>query len=302
MLHSQARSAATHPLLPLPLLASCGFMFAVKIMVSKVALDAGADPFQLGVIGNLGAGILLSVWLVARREGISLDLHSLAIYLTLGIISVALPTVLSFFVIDRVGPAYTATVYSLSPLLTMSFAAGFGIERMTIPRSAGIAIGFLGMVALVQQQLASIDLAQPAWVAIGLLVPACAALGNIIRSAFWPKRASVLAFACATLITSSLVMAALSLVLATPSQWRFGDPRLTTAVGGFILVSASSYVLNFRLQSVAGPVVFSPIGDWGTGVGVLLAAALFSDVLTALSLIGLAAIIGGGILANRHHH
>lgn len=91
-------------------------------------------------------------------------------------------------------------------------------------------------------------------------------------------------------------------MLATPSQWQFGDPSIVTALVGFVLVSALSYVLNFRLQSVAGPVVFSQIGYWGTGFGVLLAAALFGDVLTALSLIGLAAIIGGGILANRHRH
>lgn len=208
-LNSQTRSMTMHPLLPFLLLASCGFMFAAKIMVSKVALDEGADPFQLGVVGNLGAGALLVAWLVARRERISFDRRSLALYLALGVVSVALPTVLSFFVVYGVGPAYTATVYSLSPLLTMGFAAGFGIERMTIPRSAGIGLGLLGMVALVQQQMASIDFAQPVWVAIGLLIPACAALGNIIRSAFWPKGASALAFACATLFTSSLVMAAL---------------------------------------------------------------------------------------------
>lgn len=300
MLQSHTRSAIAHPIVPLLLLAACGFMFATKIMVSKAALDAGSDPFQLGVVGNLGAALLLSIWLVVRRESISLKLSNVMLYLALGIISVALPTLLSFFVVDRVGPAYTATVYSLSPLLTMGFAAGSGIERMTSKRSTGIGIGLLGMIALVQQQLVSIDLSQPAWVAIGLLIPACAALGNIIRSMFWPKGASPLAFACATLFTSSLIMAVLSPMLANPGQWRFYDPGTLTWLGGFVLVSALSYVLNFRLQDIAGPVVFSQIGYWGTGFGVLLAAILFGDVLTTLSLTGLAAIIGGGILANRH--
>ena len=271
-----------------------------KIMVSKVALDAGSDPFQLGVVGNLGAALLLSIWLVVRREGISLQLSNVMLYLALGIISVALPTLLSFLVVDRVGPAYTATVYSLSPLLTMGFAAGSGIERMTSERSTGIGIGLLGMIALVQQQLASIDFSQPEWVAIGLLIPACAALGNIIRTLCWPKGASPLAFACATLFTSSLIMAVLSPMLANPGQWLFYDPGTLIWLGGFVMVSALSYVLNFRLQDIAGPVVFSQIGYWGTGFGVLLAAILFGDVLTTLSLTGLAAIIGGGILANRH--
>lgn len=149
MSHSQIRSQSEHAIRPLLLLGSCGFVFASKIIVSKAALDAGADPFQLGVVGNLGAGLLLSVWLLARREVISLQSRDVALYLALGIVSVAFPTVLSFFVVERIGPAYTATVYSLSPILTMSFAAGFGIERMTVQRSAGIAIGLLGMLALV---------------------------------------------------------------------------------------------------------------------------------------------------------
>lgn len=284
---------------PLLLLGACSFVFASKIMVSKAALDAGADPFQLGVVGNLGAGLLLFVRLTLRREAISFKWREVKLYLALGIISVAIPTVLSFFVVVRVGPAYTATVYSLSPILTMSFAAGFGIERMTLRRSTGIALGLLGMVALVQQQLTAIDTTQTAWVAAGLLIPAGAALGNIIRSAFWPKDASALAFACATLFTAAFVMAILSPVLTEPDKWTFDGSRLVFWLGCYVLISALSYVLNFTLQKLAGPVVFSQIGYWGTGFGILLAAVLFGDVLTLLSLFGLALIIAGGLLANR---
>lgn len=296
---AQTETACTPAFLPLILLCLCGFMFASRIMISKAALSAGADPFQLGIVGNLGAGLLLSGWLAARGETLSSACRTPLLYLVLGIVSVALPTILSFYIVERVGPAYTATVYSLSPILTMSFAAGFGIERMTARRSAGIVIGLLGMMALVQQQLAAIDFAQPVWVVVGLLIPACTATGNIIRSAFWPAGASALAFACATLFTSSLVMTILSPLFGSAGQWRFADPVLGLWLAGFVLVSALSYVLNFRLQKVAGSVVFSQIGYWGTGFGVLLAALLFGDVLTAPSLIGLAAIVFGGVLANR---
>jgi len=296
---AQTEAECTSVFLPLMLLCLCGFMFASRIMVSKAALNAGADPFQLGIVGNLGAGLLLSGWLAARGESLSSACRNPLLYLGLGIVSVALPTILSFYVVERVGPAYTATVYSLSPILTMGFAAGFGIERMTVRRSAGVVIGLFGMMALVQQQLAAIDLAQPIWVMIGLLIPACTATGNIIRSAFWPRGASALAFACATLFTSSLVMTILSPLFGSAGRWRFADPVLGLWLAGFVLVSALSFVLNFRLQKVAGSVVFSQIGYWGTGFGILLAALLFGDVLTVPSLIGLALIVSGGVLANR---
>lgn len=281
------------------LLALCGFLFASRIMVAKAALGVGAHPFQLGVVGNAGAGLCLLPWLLASGQAIPLGRRSLILYGVLGVVSVAIPTVLSHVVVQKVGPAYAATVYALSPLLTMSFAAGLGVERMFPRRFAGILLGFVGMVTLVQQELAHLDLGQPLWVMIGLAVPACAALGNIIRSACWPAGSSALAFSCGTLFTSSLAVAVLAPVFDAPGEWRFADPPLLAWLLVLIAVSALSYVLNFRLQQIGGPVVFSQIGYWGTGFGVLLAAVLFGDVLTPLSLLGLGLIVWGGLLARR---
>ncbi|HEV7371630.1 DMT family transporter [Arenibaculum sp.] len=280
------------------LLALCGFLFAGRIMISKAALSAGAQPFQLGVLGHLGAGLCLLPWLLASGRTIPAGRRHLILYGVLGLVSVAFPTVLSYLVVQRVGPAYTATVYSLSPLLTMAFAAGLGIERLSLRRLAGIGIGFLGMATLVRQQFLQIDTGQPLWVVFGLAIPASAAAGNIIRSAYWPKGASALAFSCGTLFASTLAIAAMAPVFEAPLGWRFSDPGIGFWTACLIGVSALSLVLNFRLQQVGGPVVFSQIGYWGTGFGVLLAAVLFGDVLTWLSLAGLCCIVAGGVLAS----
>jgi drug/metabolite transporter (DMT)-like permease len=160
-------------------------------------------------------------------------------------------------------------------------------------------IGFTGMIALVQQQVLQIDIGQPVWVAVGLAIPVCAAVGNIIRSAWWPKGTSALAFSCGASLSSSVMVALMAPVFETPLIWRFADPAILSWLMGLGAMSALSQVMNFRLQQIAGPVVFSQIGYWGTGFGVLLAAILFGDVLTALSFAGLACIMAGGILANR---
>jgi len=285
--------------LQLLLLVMSSFALASKIMIAKAALTSGVQPFQLGLFVNLGAGLCLLAWVIAAGQKIPLERRHVILYVVLGMVSFAFPTVLSYAVVERVGPAFTSTVYSLSPLLTMIFAASVGIERMFLRRLAGIVLGFLGMLMLVQQQFSQIDVGQPMWVLLGLTIPACAAIGNIVRTAYWPKGTSALAFSCATLLTSSLLVAALAPVFEAPLEWRFADPGIIFWTTCLIGVSALSFVLNFRLQEVAGPVVFSQIGYWGTGFGVLLAAALFGDVLTALSLIGLVGIICGGVLANR---
>lgn len=144
-------------------------------MVSKAPLTAGIQPFQLGVFGNLGAGLCLLPLLIASRQAIPFERRHLILYAVLGIVSFAIPTVLSYFVVEKIGPAYTATIYSLSPLLTMTFAAGIGIERMFLRRFSGIVVGFVGMILLVQQQFSQIDMGQPIWVVIGLAIPICAA-------------------------------------------------------------------------------------------------------------------------------
>lgn len=284
---------------PMLLLVCSSFVFATKIMVAKAALSAGALPFQLAFVGNLGAGLLVFGLILKSGERIPTSRAHILLYLGLGIISFAAPTVLSYAVVDRVGPAYTSTVYALSPILTMSFAAGLGIERMYLRRFLGILIGLTGMLILVQQQFTQIDTDATLWVALGLLIPAFAAIGNVIRSKFWPAGTSALAFAGATLLTSSVLVLCLAPLFEDPRNWEFSLPVLWGWIALMIAVSAISYVLNFQLQKVAGPVVFSQIGYWGTGFGVVLAALLFGDVLTALSLIGLAAIMCGGVIA-RH--
>lgn len=284
---------------PLFLLALCGLVFATRIMVSKFALNAGMQPFQLALVANVGAGLILLPLLAASGQGIPRQPCHLSLYLVLGIISFTIPTVLGYFIVDRVGPAYTSTVYSLSPLFTMSFAAGLGVERMYASRFAGILIGLAGMAALVQQQIAEIDLSQTVWVLLGLTIPACAAAGNIIRSAFWPKGSSALAFSCGILLSSSLMVGLIAPVFEAQSSWIFLDRDVLIWIGCMVATSAMSYLLNFRLQEIGGPVFFSQLGYWGTGFGVLLAAALFGDVLTGLSLLGLAGIIFGGVLAKR---
>lgn len=85
----------------------------------------------------------------------------------------------------------------------------------------------------------------------------------------------------------------------SPANWHFADASIAFWLLAFICVSAISYLANFRLQELAGPVVFSQIGYWGTGFGILLSATLFEDVLTTLSFIGMGCIVCGSALARR---
>ena len=268
-------------------------------MIAKAGINDGLLPFQMGFITNLAAGLLLLVWVRQIGEKIPFGRNYLLLYFVLGIVNFAYPNVLTFLLIEHVGPAYASTVYSLSPLLTMTFAAGFGIERMYLRRFVGIVVGFLGLVLLVEEEFNVINFDETFWVFFGLTVPASVAIGNIIRSAFWPKGSSPMAFACANLLVSAVLIAATAPLFEDVTQWQFAHADVIFWLAVLSVVTAGSYALNYRLQQIGGPVVLSQIGYWGTGFGVLLAAILFNDVLPPLSLVGIAGIICGGVLANR---
>lgn len=91
------------------------------------------------------------------------------------------------------------------------------------------------------------------------------AIGNVIRSKSWPAGTSALAFADATLLTSSVLVLCMAPLFEDPRTWEFSLPVLWGWIALMIAVSALSCVLNCRIQKVATTVVFSHIGYWGTG-------------------------------------
>ena len=282
-----------------PLLVFCGFAFACKIILSKGALSAGMHPIQLGILGNLGAGLLLIPILIKTSGNLGFGKNNLILYFILAIISSAIPTVLSYWVVDKVGPAYTATVYSLSPLLTMTFAVGLHIERLSLRRCSAIIIGLAGMLLLVQQQITQINAQQPLWIILGLIIPVCAASGNIIRSRYWPKGTSALSFSCGMLLISSMVLMIICPFVESPQDWMFFQQDTAIWFGALLMMLAISTVANFQLQHLGGPVLFSQLGYWGTGFGVLLAAIIFDDVLTFSAIFGVVLIVIGGFLSRK---
>lgn len=287
------------PLLPFALLVVCSVLLAGKIMIAQAAVSSGLQPFQLAILGNAGAALVLLFVARAVGQTVSWERRHLLLYLVLGLVSFAVPNIVTYMIVDPVGPAYVSSLYALSPVLTMTLAALVGLEGLTPRRTMDILLGLVGMVALIGQKVAGIDLSATVWVLLGLTVPVAAAAGNVIRTAFWPGGASPLSFATATLLVSSALLAIVGPLIESPSTWTLGGDGQAFWLAVLIAASALSFVLNYTFQKVAGPVVFSQIGYWGTAFGVVLAAFLFGDVLAAGSLVGVAAIVAGGLLANR---
>ncbi len=70
----------------------------------------------------------------------------------------------------------------------------------------------------------------------------------------------LLSFATATLLISSVLLAAVGPLIESPATWSIdGDGQLLW-LAILLFVSALSYVLNYTFHKIVGPVVFSQIG------------------------------------------
>ena len=56
-----------HASSPFLLLVVCSFLLAAKIMIAQVAISTGLKPFQLAILGNVGAAMVLLIF--ARATG-----------------------------------------------------------------------------------------------------------------------------------------------------------------------------------------------------------------------------------------
>ncbi len=104
-------------------------------------------PLQVAFIANAGAGIFLYGLVKRQRVTIPTNGTHIVLYLFLSLVTVCIPNALQQFVVLHVGPAYTSTVFALSPILTLSMPAGIGLEQLMLKRVIGIMAGLCGMLA-----------------------------------------------------------------------------------------------------------------------------------------------------------
>ncbi len=282
---------------PMILLVVVGFLLALMIIIAKTTVSRGVGSLELAFVTNLGAGIILFGVTIKKADLPPWTWRHIALYFVLGIVSFGLPNVVTYVVADKVGPAYSSMVYSLSPLMTFAFAAGFGVEKINLVRGIGLLIGFSGATLIVSQIAGGNGDSNPLWVFLGLIIPASVAIGNVIRTAFWPPRTSPLSFAGVTLLVSALQLFVVALFIDDPASWLVQTPAEVIGISAMALTASLFFLLLFHLQQAAGPVFLSQIGYWATGFGVVLSAVIYGDLISLISIGGIVLIIAGAFLA-----
>ena len=287
---SQPQRSLTDWALLLALVAMWGSSF----MFNKLGV-ATVPPLTL-VAGRLTIGALTLLVLLYAR-GVRLPpLGGIWIaYGVLGVVGNALPFFLITWGQQVVDSALAGILMAAMPLATLVLAH-FLVqgESMTAGRVAGFALGFAGIVFLMEPAAAA-GLGGAALQVLSQLSVLCGALcysANSIMARLL-IRSDFLAAATGTLLVSAILV--LPLTIAVDAPWTLAPSMSSVAAIVWLGVgpTAVATILYFRLISSAGPTFMSLVNYLSPAIAVFLGVTLLGEQPGVNAYLGLVLILTG---------
>lgn len=244
--------------------------------LGKAAEKAGvaAMPWTLSML--LGGGLLLAALTAARGQKIPVSRQHIHYYTIAGFLTMGLPYFILFTVMPHLGVGLSSVVYTLPPILTLTFAALLGLEKPGARRVLGIGLGFLGAAMIVSQRSSLPSSDMHIWMMLAFLIPTSVAAGNIFRTRYWPTGSAPLPLSAGTMLSGAVWT-----ILSILALGRTGDVVTLAQAPGLALVqaalNAAQFLMFMRLQKTAGPVYVSQMGYVGTATGLVSGALVFGE-------------------------
>jgi drug/metabolite transporter (DMT)-like permease len=295
--HIQTR----HFAIAVALLAGVGLAYGLVPSLSRLGAIDSVSLFLMNCLANLIAAVTLGVAALARGESIVLDRASLVFFAAAG--ALHLLAQLCLFHSSAYLPASTiSTILVCEGFMSFVIASMAGLETARWSRLAGLALGFLGLLILVQWGDAAVGvdshvLALAVTAALG--VPLCFALEGVLWAARRPARIGLCTTNAVIFGISAAAMAPLALLEGTSSLGTGDSMLFHLAMIALIGISfAAGNLMFMRLVQTSGPVFASQnaysIMLFGIAWGVLLLGEHLSDwawaaillVLLGLFLVG----------------
>ncbi|ADG88444.1 protein of unknown function DUF6 transmembrane [Thermobispora bispora DSM 43833] len=277
----------------LALLWGSGFLWV------KLALR-GFSAVQIVFIRLLLAFLVLAPMVLARGLPWPRGRRIWAHLFVVALVSNAVPFVLIGMAEETIGSNVAGVLNATTPIWTLLVAFAAGVDRhVTLPKAAGLTLGFLGAVVLFAPWQAANEIASPGGLA-GLTAAACYGFGFVYTGRFLAGRGISPLVLSASQLGAATVQLAVVMPFAglTPPTWR------VDAVASLLILSVLgtglAFVINFRVIEEDGPTIASTVTYLVPVVAVLLGWLVLGESVTATMLAGIVLILGGVALTRRH--
>ncbi|HET9074514.1 MAG TPA: EamA family transporter [Solirubrobacteraceae bacterium] len=274
------------------LFSALSVIWGVPYFFIRVADRGGMPPLDLAWLRIVLAALIL-LGLAGRRGTLGQLRGRLGWVGVYAVVEIAIPFSLIAVGERHVASSLAAIVIAAVPLIVAVLALGIDAEERPTPRrSAGLLVGFAGVVALVGLDVSAHG---QALATVGLLV---SAVGYALGPLLIKHRLGGLDAAAA--MGAALALAALALtvpaLLAFPARAPSANAFAAVAVLG-VICTAVAFLLLPGLVGEAGPARASVITYVNPIVAVLLGVTLLGERLGAGALVGLGLILSGSWLA-----
>ncbi|MBI1621541.1 DMT family transporter [Aquamicrobium zhengzhouense] len=280
------------------LLIVTGTLLGLTLPFGKVAGEAGVPPVIWAMLISVGAGTVLYLAMLARKERLGLNAGHLRYYAISAAISYAIPNMITLSAMPHLGAGYMGIMYTLSPMFTLILSVIFGVRKPNALGMAGIVVGFLGALLVATTRGEAGFPASLTWVGIGILLPIFLAAGNIYRSWDWPKGAGTTELAVGSHLAAGIMLLVVAVMTGNlPALAMLAEvPALSIAQ---ILSSAGMFVFFFRLQVVGGPVYLSQISYVAAAIAIISGTLLLGESYVFLTWFGAVIILAGVVLTTK---
>lgn len=223
-------------------------------------------------------------------------------FLVMGLLNNAIPFSLIVWGQGQIASGLASILNATTPLFTVVLAGLFLTdERMTLPKFAGVVVGFTGTVVMIGPAVLTgrdaSALAQAAVLAAALSY----AFATVFGRRFRELGIHPVMTATGQVTLSSLILVPLAFVVDRPFTLPMPPPEVWLAVLGLALLStALAYILYFRILALAGATNLALVTFLIPVSAILLGALVLGETLAPQHFAGMGLIaMGLGIIDGR---
>ena len=268
-----------------------GAIWGSAFLCIEIALT-GFAPLTLAAGRIALAAVALAI--AVRLAGLRLptDRHTLGLLTVIGFFNTALPFVLISWGQVHIDSAMAAILMAAGPFVALILSHFFtGDDRLTLPKIAGMLMGFAGVAVLVGLDAIAGAKASVLGQLAVMGAAACYALSGVLtrRVAHVPP----LANAATVLVTSTAYMVPLALLVDRPWQAVPGGEAVLALVFLGLLPTGLAYLLRFQIITAVGATFMSQVSYLVPLFAVLWGWLFLAEIPSAAGWVALVLILGG---------